>query len=48
VNIAASKLPESATGVDLSQMILQISQQIEKMPTQVALEYIKKEVGQVF
>jgi hypothetical protein len=28
VNIAASKLPESATGVDLSQMILQISQQI--------------------
>ncbi|GAB4139462.1 MAG: hypothetical protein Fur0041_14610 [Bacteroidia bacterium] len=48
VNVAASKLPDTATGVELSQMILQISQQIEKMPTQVALEYIKKEVGQVF
>jgi hypothetical protein len=48
VNVAASKLPDTATGVDLSQMILQISQQIDKMPTQVALEYIKKEVGQVF
>lgn len=48
VNVAASKLPDTATGVDLSHMILQISQQIDKMPTQVALEYIKKEVGQVF
>lgn len=48
VNVAASKLPDTATGVELSQMILQIGQQIEKMPTQVALEYIKKEVGQVF
>jgi len=48
VNVAASKLPDTATGVELSQMILQISQQIEKMPTQVALEYLKKEVGQVF
>lgn len=48
VNVAASKLADTATGVDLSQMILQISQQIDKMPTQVALEYIKKEVGQVF
>jgi hypothetical protein len=48
VNVAASKLPDTATGIELSQMILQISQQIEKMPTQVALEYIKKEVGQVF
>ncbi|MCU0432850.1 MAG: hypothetical protein MUC87_05300 [Bacteroidia bacterium] len=48
VNVAASKLPDTATGVELSQMILQVSQQIDKMPTQVALEYIKKEVGQVF
>ena len=48
VNVAASKLPDTATGVELSQVILQISQQIDKMPTQVALEYLKKEVGQVF
>lgn len=48
VNVAASKLPDTATGVELSQMILQVAQQIDKMPTQVALEYIKKEVGQVF
>ncbi|TND07147.1 MAG: hypothetical protein FD123_3292 [Bacteroidetes bacterium] len=48
INIAATKLPDTATGADLSQMIIQISQQIDKMPTQVALDYIKKEVGQVF
>jgi hypothetical protein len=48
VNVASSKLPDTATGTELSQMILQISQQIDKMPTQVALEYIKKEIGQVF
>jgi hypothetical protein len=48
MNIAASKLPDTATGVELSQMIIQIAQQIEKLPNQVALEYIKKEVGQVF
>jgi len=48
INIAASKLPDTATGAELSQMIIQISQQIDKMPTQVAVEYIKKEVGQVF
>jgi hypothetical protein len=48
VNISSSKLPATATGVELSQTILQISQQIEKLPTQVALEYIKKEIGQIF
>jgi hypothetical protein len=48
INVAASKLPDTATGIELSQMILQVTQQIDKMPTQVALEYIKREVGQVF
>ena len=48
VNIAATKVPETATGLELAQTILSISAQINKMPTQVAVEYIKKEIGQNF
>lgn len=48
VNIAATKVPETATGLDLAQSILSISSQISKLPTQVAVEYIKKEISQNF
>jgi 16S rRNA C1402 (ribose-2'-O) methylase RsmI len=48
INISATKVPETATGLDLAQMIINISGQINKLPTQVAIEYIKKEIGQNF
>lgn len=48
VNISATKVPETATGLELAQTILSISSQINKLPTQVAIEYIKKEIGQNF
>jgi 16S rRNA C1402 (ribose-2'-O) methylase RsmI len=48
INIASTKVPETATGLELAQTILSISSQINRMPTQVAIEYIKKEISQNF
>jgi 16S rRNA C1402 (ribose-2'-O) methylase RsmI len=48
INISATKVPETATGLELAQMILGITGQIQKLPTQVAVEYIKKEISQNF
>lgn len=48
VNIASTKVPDHASSQDMSHMIIQISAQLDKLPTQVALEYIKREVGQNF
>ena len=48
VNIAASKVPPAATGMELSQAIIQIASQLNKLPTQMAVEAIKKEINQLF
>jgi len=48
VNIAASKLNESATAVDLGSVIFELSARTEKLPVTTAIEYIKKEVRQLF
>ena len=48
VNIAASKVKPDATGMELSQMIIQISGKLNKLPTQVAVDVIKKEINQLF
>jgi len=48
VNIAANSIQDSATGLELSQKIIEISGQLKKLPTQVAVEAIKKEIGQAF
>ncbi|MFH1322136.1 MAG: hypothetical protein ABII90_15980 [Bacteroidota bacterium] len=47
-NLASSRLNDDATGIDLSKIILQLTLNIEKLPTQSALEYIKKEIRQSF
>lgn len=48
VNMSAAKIPGNSKGQDLAQMILQITGGIEKMPSQIAITYIKKEITQVF
>jgi len=48
INVAASKLPSTATATELAENILQISTQIGKLPTHVAIEHIKKEFSQYF
>lgn len=48
INLSASQVNDDATGMDLSQAILQNVTNIGKLPTQVAIEYLKQEVRQFF
>lgn len=47
-NLASSKMQDNSTGIDLSHVIFQMSSQLEKMPNQIAIDYLKKEVHQNF
>jgi hypothetical protein len=49
INIAATKVAHDKPANDLAMMILNISSNLgKKLPNDLALEYIKKEVGQKF
>ncbi len=48
VNIVALKLPEDAPASELAHMIIDASSAIKVLPTTLAIEYIKKEIGQIF
>jgi hypothetical protein len=49
VNISATKVPVEANSSDLAIMILNIMANVDKkLPNEIALEYIKKEIGQTF
>jgi len=48
INISTSKVPENAKSQDLAGVILQIASSVEKMPSQVALEYLKREIAQYY
>ncbi len=48
VNLTANKMGETATGLDFGEALIQISSQIKKLPTEVAIEYLKKEFAENF
>ena len=49
VNISSSKVASDANGSELAMMILNITANLgKKLPNEVALEYIKKEIAQTF
>ena len=48
INISASKLSATATATDLAETMLQITAQVGKFPTQIAIENVKKEFSQYF
>ncbi len=48
INIAASKVNDNAKGVELSKMVLELSMQLDKMPTQLAIDFIKEEARSNF
>lgn len=48
INTAAINVPEEASGVDLGKLVLEVSMKIDKMPTQVAIDYLKQEARQIF
>lgn len=48
INIAATKVNDTAKGVELSKMVLEMSMQLEKMPTQISIDFIKEEARSMF
>jgi hypothetical protein len=49
VNISSSKVASDANSSELAMMILNITANLgKKLPSEVALEYIKKEIAQTF
>ncbi len=49
INMSATKVPHDAPGSDLAMMILNITSNLDKkLPNDVAIEFIKKEVSQSF
>ncbi len=47
VNIAANQVKDDANGIVLCEVMFEMASKIEKMPTQIAIEYIKKEFRQL-
>lgn len=48
VNMAMSRLSDNATGRELSAILFEIITKVDKLPTVVACEYLKREVRQYF
>jgi hypothetical protein len=48
VNLVSMKIPETAPAGELAQLLVEASSKISKLPTALAIEYIKKEIGQTF
>lgn len=48
INTAAGKINDNATGLAFSALLLEMSSKIEQLPTQTAIDYLKKEIRQSF
>ncbi|MCB0819789.1 MAG: hypothetical protein KDC13_04130 [Bacteroidetes bacterium] len=48
INVASQKVNDNADGLELCKVLLDITKNVEKLPTQIALEYVKKEIRQSF
>jgi hypothetical protein len=48
INIAASKVNDTSKGVELSKVVLEMSMQLEKLPTQISIDFIKEEARSMF
>jgi hypothetical protein len=49
INIAATKVPHDANSNELAMMVLNITANLDKkMPSEIALDFIKKEISKIF
>ena len=48
INLTSDKMGNNISGLELGQSILEIASQIKKLPTDVAVEYLKKEIAETF
>ncbi|HRE75876.1 MAG TPA: hypothetical protein PLR45_14415 [Flavobacteriales bacterium] len=48
INVAAAGIPGDASGLELSAAVFEIGQKIDKMPTDIAINFAKNEVQKLF
>jgi flagellar biosynthesis protein FlhB len=48
INTSAHKVSENSDGIELCKVLLDVTMNVEKLPTQIALDYVKKEIRQSF
>ena len=48
INLVAMKVPENAPAGELAQFLVESSAKVAKLPTTLAIDYIKREIGQIF
>jgi hypothetical protein len=48
INVASTKVSPEASGMELAQAIITVSSQLSDLPTKVAIDFIKKEIGYEF
>lgn len=48
INLTAEKIPASSSGLEMGQALIEVSSKIKKLPTEVAIEYLKKEFAENF
>lgn len=48
VNVAATRVPEDAAGLELGKAVLEMVMDIEKLPTQAAIDILKQEVRTLY
>ena len=48
INMTAERMSATATGLDFGQSLIEISTKLKKLPTEVAIEYLKKEFAETF
>lgn len=46
INTAASSLPDSASGLEMSQLILRLISDMKQTPSRLAIDYLKHEIDQ--
>ena len=48
VNLSSTKVQGSAKSSDLAQVIIQLASSVDRLPSTIALDYVKKEASQMF
>jgi len=47
VNIAAGKMKKDSSGTDLAKMVLELVQKMDRLPTHIAIDYLKKDARKI-
>jgi len=48
INASAHKVGDNSDGLELCKVLMDVTMNVEKLPTQIALDYLKKEIRQSF